>query len=65
VEKIKLGKTNIEVSALAMGSDVIGSKISPEQSFELFDYYYGQGGTFIDTANMYSCWLPGCVGGES
>jgi aryl-alcohol dehydrogenase-like predicted oxidoreductase len=65
VEKIKLGKTNIEVSALAMGSDVIGSKISPQQSFELLDYFYSKGGTFVDTANMYSCWLPGCVGGES
>jgi aryl-alcohol dehydrogenase-like predicted oxidoreductase len=65
VEKIKLGKTNIEVSALAMGSDVIGSKIIPQQSFELLDYFYSKGGTFVDTANMYSCWLPGCVGGES
>jgi aryl-alcohol dehydrogenase-like predicted oxidoreductase len=65
VEKIKLGKTNIEVSALAMGSDVIGSKISPQQSFALLDYFYSKGGTFLDTANMYACWLPGCVGGES
>ena len=65
MEKIKLGKTDIEVSALAMGSDVIGSKIGPQQSFELFDYFYSKGGTFLDTANMYSCWLPGCVGGES
>jgi aryl-alcohol dehydrogenase-like predicted oxidoreductase len=65
VEKLKLGNTNFEVSALAMGSDVIGSKISPQQSFELLDYFYSKGGTFLDTANMYSCWLPGCVGGES
>jgi aryl-alcohol dehydrogenase-like predicted oxidoreductase len=65
VEKIKLGKTNIEVSALAMGSDLIGSKISPQQSFALLDFFYSKGGTFLDTANMYSCWLPGCVGGES
>lgn len=65
MEKIKLGKTDIEVSALAMGSDVIGSKISPPKAFELFDYFYSKGGTFLDTANMYSCWLPGCVGGES
>jgi aryl-alcohol dehydrogenase-like predicted oxidoreductase len=65
VEKLKLGNTNFEVSALAMGSDVIGSKINPQQSFELLDYFYSKGGTFLDTANMYSCWLPGCVGGES
>jgi aryl-alcohol dehydrogenase-like predicted oxidoreductase len=65
VEKIKLGKTNIEVSALAMGSDVIGSKIDRQQSFALLDFFSSKGGTFLDTANMYSCWLPGCVGGES
>ena len=65
MEKIKLGKTNIEVSALAMGSDVIGSKISPQQSFTLLDCFFSKGGTFLDTANMYSCWLPGCAGGES
>jgi aryl-alcohol dehydrogenase-like predicted oxidoreductase len=65
VEKLKLGKTDIEVSVLAMGSDVIGSKISTQQSFALLDYFYSQGGMFLDTANMYSCWLPGCVGGES
>jgi aryl-alcohol dehydrogenase-like predicted oxidoreductase len=65
MEKIKLGKTNIDVSTLAMGSDLIGSKISREQSFTLLDFFSSQGGTFLDTANMYSCWLPGCVGGES
>jgi aryl-alcohol dehydrogenase-like predicted oxidoreductase len=65
VQKTKLGKTNIEVSALAMGSDLIGSKIGRQHAFELLDYFYSKGGTFLDTANMYSCWLPGCVGGES
>jgi aryl-alcohol dehydrogenase-like predicted oxidoreductase len=65
VEKIKLGKTNIDVSAMAMGSDLIGSKIDRKQSFALLDFFFSKGGTFLDTANMYSCWLPGCVGGES
>lgn len=48
-----------------MGSDLIGSKIGRQHAFELLDYFYSKGGTFLDTANMYSCWLPGCVGGES
>jgi len=65
VNKTKLGKTNIEVSALAMGSDLIGSKIDSQTAFKLFDFYHGNGGNFIDTANMYACWLPGCKGGES
>jgi aryl-alcohol dehydrogenase-like predicted oxidoreductase len=65
VKKVKLGKSDLEVSALAMGSDLIGSKIDRETAFRLFDFYHHHGGTFIDTANMYACWLPGCKGGES
>jgi aryl-alcohol dehydrogenase-like predicted oxidoreductase len=65
VKRIKLGKANLEVSALAMGSDLIGSRIDRETAFKLFDFYQENGGNFIDTANMYACWLPGCKGGES
>ena len=65
MKKVKLGRTNIEVSALAMGSDLIGSRIDRETSFRLFDFFSENGGTLIDTANMYACWLPGCKGGES
>jgi aryl-alcohol dehydrogenase-like predicted oxidoreductase len=65
LKKVKLGKSNLEVSALAMGSDLIGSKIDRDTAFKLFDFYSENGGSFIDTANMYACWLPGCKGGES
>jgi aryl-alcohol dehydrogenase-like predicted oxidoreductase len=65
VEKVRLGKSKLEVSALAMGTDLIGSKIDRETSYTLFDFYKEQGGTFIDTANFYSSWFPGCQGGES
>ncbi len=65
MKRVKLGKSNLEVSALAMGSDLIGSKIDRETAFKLFDFYKDNGGSFLDTANMYACWLPGCKGGES
>ncbi|MGC2399771.1 MAG: aldo/keto reductase [Acidobacteriaceae bacterium] len=65
MEKLKLGKSKIEVSALAMGSDLIGSKIPSQDAYRLFDFYHSSGGNFIDTANMYACWLPGFQGGES
>ena len=65
MKKVKLGQSNLEVSALAIGSDLIGSKIDRETAFKLFDFYWENGGTFVDTANMYACWLPGCKGGES
>ena len=64
MKKIKLGKSNLEVSELAMGTDLV-AKMGRETSFKLFDFYRDNGGTFIDTANMYSFWLPGCQGGES
>ncbi|MGI8961102.1 MAG: aldo/keto reductase [Bryobacteraceae bacterium] len=65
MDKVKLAKSKLEVSALAMGTDLIGSRIDRETSYQLFDFYKEQGGTFIDTANFYSSWFPGCQGGES
>ena len=65
MKKLKLGRTGLEVSALCLGTDSIGSKIDSEMSFRLLDFYWEQGGNFIDTANFYASWLPGCRGGES
>ena len=48
-----------------MGTDLIGGKIDRQTSFKLFDFFHSNGGTFLDTANFYANWLPGCVGGES
>jgi len=61
----KLGNSDLQVSALAMGSDVLGSKVDQNTTFSLLDYYFGEGGNFIDTGNFYASWLPGCKGGES
>ena len=65
MQQVKLGASGIEVSALAMGSDVLGSKIDQETTFRLLDFYFDNGGNLIDTANFYAAWLPGCTGGES
>jgi aryl-alcohol dehydrogenase-like predicted oxidoreductase len=65
METLRLHQADIEVSALAMGSDLIGSKIDRGSAFNLFDCFHGHGGNFIDTANMYAEWMPGCCGGES
>lgn len=65
MKKSRLGRSNLEVSALALGTDLIGSKIDRAASFALFDFYYGKGGNFLDTANFYASWLPGFRGGES
>ena len=65
MEKLRLGRSDLEVSALALGTDLIGTKIDRAASFALFDFYYAKGGNFLDTANFYASWLPGFQGGES
>jgi aryl-alcohol dehydrogenase-like predicted oxidoreductase len=65
MRKIRLGSSDVEVSELAFGTDLIGSRIDRETSFALFDIFREAGGTLIDTGNIYACWLPGCSGGES
>jgi aryl-alcohol dehydrogenase-like predicted oxidoreductase len=65
MEKRKLGTSEVEVSALCFGTDLIGSKIDRERSFRLLDVFRESGGTFMDTGNFYAAWLPGCKGGES
>ncbi len=65
MEKVQLGSSGIRASALAMGSDVLGSKIDRATTFKLLDFYADHGGNLIDTANFYASWLPGCQGGES
>lgn len=65
MRKLRLGPSDVEVSALCFGTDSIGSKIDAETSFKLLDRFREGGGTFLDTANFYAAWLDGCVGGES
>ncbi len=63
--KHELGKSGVPVSPLCFGTDLIGSRIDCETSFRLLDLFRENGGTFIDTGNFYSAWVPGCRGGES
>ena len=65
MRKLKLGSSPVEVSELCFGTDLIGSRIDRITSFQLLDLFFEGGGTFIDTGNIYACWLPGCSGGES
>jgi aryl-alcohol dehydrogenase-like predicted oxidoreductase len=65
MRKCKLGGSDIEVSALCFGTDLIGSRIERTRSFRLLDLFRENGGTFLDTGNFYAAWLPDCQGGES
>lgn len=50
---------------LVFGGNVFGWTIDRDRSFEILDAFYEAGGRMIDTAEGYSSWVPGNVGGES
>ncbi len=54
-----LAGSDLTVSALSMGTVNFGSKISEEQAFAHLDRYAELGGNLLDTAHVYSDWLPG------
>jgi aryl-alcohol dehydrogenase-like predicted oxidoreductase len=60
-----LGNSGIEVAPLAFGGNVFGWTIDEKQSFMLLDAFLAAGFNLIDTADVYSRWVPGNKGGES
>ena len=63
--KRQLGKTDLNVSPLTLGGNVFGWTIDEKKSFEILDGFIAAGFNFIDTADVYSRWVPGNKGGES
>lgn len=63
--RIALGRTDLLVHPLCLGGNVFGWSADAAQSEEVLTAYEAAGGNFIDTADMYSRWHPGNVGGES
>jgi hypothetical protein len=61
----KLGPSDLMVSPLCLGGNVFGWTVDETQSFALLDELGGAGFNFVDTADVYSAWAPGNVGGES
>ncbi|KUL21300.1 aldo/keto reductase [Streptomyces regalis] len=61
----KLGSSDLEVFPLSLGGNVFGWTADEAQSFAVLDAYAAAGGNFIDTADSYSAWVEGNVGGES
>lgn len=62
---IRLPKTDIDVHPLYLGGNTFGWTASKDESFAVLDAYAAGGGNFIDTADVYSEWKDGNVGGES
>jgi aryl-alcohol dehydrogenase-like predicted oxidoreductase len=65
IEIRPLGSSGIEVAPLALGGNVFGWTADEPTSFAILDAFVDAGGTMIDTADVYSAWVPGHGGGES
>lgn len=61
----QLAKTDLQISDLCLGGNVFGWSADERQSHDVLNVYSELGGNFIDTADVYSEWGEGHVGGES
>src|SRR3984893_11784032 len=65
VEKRKLGNSGLEVAPLVFGGNVFGWTVNEAAASALLDHFVDAGFNMIDTADVYSRWIPGNHGGES
>ena len=63
--RVRLPKTTLDVSPVCLGGNVFGWSANKDESFAVLDAFVAAGGNFIDTADVYSEWVDGHVGGES
>ena len=60
-----LGRSGLQTAPLAFGGNVFGWTADEATSFKLLDAFVDAGFNLIDTADVYSRWVPGHGGGES
>lgn len=60
-----LGRSGLKIAPLAFGGNVFGWTANEAMSFRLLDEFVANGFNLIDTADVYSRWVPGHHGGES
>lgn len=65
MHKRTLGKEGPAVAPIAFGGNVFGWTIDQTTSFQILDAFVDQGFNLVDTAEVYSSWVPGNQGGES
>jgi aryl-alcohol dehydrogenase-like predicted oxidoreductase len=60
-----LGRSGLQVAPIALGGNVFGWTADEANSFAVLDAFVDAGFNLIDTADIYSRWVPGHQGGES
>jgi aryl-alcohol dehydrogenase-like predicted oxidoreductase len=65
MKKRKLGNSGLEIAPLVFGGNIFGWTVDQAASFKLLDAFLAAGFNSVDTADVYSKWVPGHSGGES
>ncbi|MGT2479688.1 aldo/keto reductase [Methylobacterium oryzae CBMB20] len=65
MDRRRIGLSDLTVAPFCLGGNVFGWTADEATSFAILDRFVESGFDFIDTADVYSRWAPGHVGGES
>lgn len=65
MDRRRIGRSDLTVAPFCLGGNVFGWTADEAASFAILDRFVESGFDFIDTADVYSRWAPGHVGGES
>ncbi|WP_395612526.1 aldo/keto reductase [Allosphingosinicella sp.] len=60
-----IGGSDLRTPRLVLGGNVFDWTVKGEEAFAILDRFAEAGGVMIDTADVYSAWVPGHKGGES
>jgi aryl-alcohol dehydrogenase-like predicted oxidoreductase len=60
-----LGRTGLEVSDICLGTMQFRWTTDDANAHAVLDAFFDAGGNFLDTADVYSRWVPGLKGGEA
>ncbi|GAA4283667.1 aldo/keto reductase [Brevibacterium daeguense] len=62
---VRIGGSELGIHPLVLGTNTFNDPAAPEEYHAVLDGFVERGGSFLDTADMYSYWVPGNSGGES
>ena len=65
MQKRKLGESGLSIAPIMLGGNVFGWTADEPTSFRILDAFVAAGFDAIDTADVYSIFIPGNKGGES
>ncbi|HLS48636.1 MAG TPA: aldo/keto reductase [Actinomycetaceae bacterium] len=62
---LRIGNSELEIFPFGLGTNTFNNPAEPAEYHAVLDGFLDRGGNFLDTADMYSYWVPGNSGGES